>query len=214
MSISHHPSDETLRAFAAGSLDESRAVVVAAHLSLCPQCRQALHAFESVAGALLDRLAPSEMRSDALDRTLARVGLEPEPRPDYRHAAQPGESGLPRPLMQYELGPWRRIGFGVLWRSVGVPAEDGHRVFMLKAKPGIRLPQHRHRGTEWTCVFQGAFRHQLGRFGPGDFDEADESVEHHPTVEDGEPCICLVALGGGIELRGPLGRLLQPFIRL
>ncbi len=85
---------------------------------------------------------------------------------------------------------------------------------MLKAAPGTRLPRHRHTGTEWTCVFEGAFRHDLGRYGAGDFDEADESIEHNPVVEEGMPCICLVALQGGIELQSWVGRLIQPLIRL
>ena len=85
---------------------------------------------------------------------------------------------------------------------------------MLKAAPGTRLPRHEHTGTEWTCVFEGAFRHDLGRFGPGDFDEADETVEHNPVVEDDVPCICLVALQGNIELQSTLGRIIQPFLRI
>jgi putative transcriptional regulator len=95
-----------------------------------------------------------------------------------------------------------------------VPSDDAVRVFMLKAAPGTKLPKHRHTGTEWTCVFQGAFRHQLGRYGAGDFDEADESVEHDPVVEEGDTCICLVALRGSIELQGFFGRLLQPLVRI
>jgi len=112
------------------------------------------------------------------------------------------------------MGPWRWLGRGVEWRAVDVPSDDAVRVFMLKAKPGTKLPKHRHTGTEWTCVFQGAFRHQLGRYGAGDFDEADESVEHDPVVEEGETCICLVALQGSIELQGFFGRLLQPLVRI
>jgi len=57
-------------------------------------------------------------------------------------------------------------------------------------------------------------RHARGRFGPGDFDEADDSVEHHPTVEAGVPCICLVALDKGIAFQGWIGRLLQPLVRM
>ena len=34
MTIAHHPTDATLAAFAAGTLDEGRALVVATHLSL------------------------------------------------------------------------------------------------------------------------------------------------------------------------------------
>ena len=85
---------------------------------------------------------------------------------------------------------------------------------MLKAAPGTKLPHHKHMGYEWTCVLEGAFEHQFGRYGPGDFDEADETMEHKPTVCEGVPCICIVALQGGIELQSWLGRLLQPLIRL
>jgi putative transcriptional regulator len=63
-------------------------------------------------------------------------------------------------------------------------------------------------------VLEGAFRHEHGRYGPGDFDEADDTVEHHPVVEPERPCICLVAMRGEIVLQGWLGRLLQPFVRL
>ena len=85
---------------------------------------------------------------------------------------------------------------------------------MLKAAPGTKLPHHKHLGYEWTCVLEGAFEHELGRYGPGDFDEADETMEHKPTVCDGPPCICIVALQGGIALQSRLGRMLQPLIRL
>jgi putative transcriptional regulator len=102
----------------------------------------------------------------------------------------------------------------VQWRSVDVASDDGVRVFMLKARPGVKLPRHRHTGTEWTCVFEGAFSHHLGRYGAGDFDEADETVEHDPVVDNESGCVCLVALQGHIELQGFFGRLLQPLIRI
>jgi putative transcriptional regulator len=208
MTITHHPSDATLAAFASGRLDEARALVVATHLSLCAQCRDAVRAFEHVGGALLEDIEPATLSAGALERATAQLDL-PETISAARRTAT---DGLPAPLGQYELGSWRWIGRGVQWRPVTVGSEDGCRVFMLKAAPGIRLPRHRHTGTEWTCVFEGAFRHDLGRFGPGDFDEADESDEHNPSVEDQMPCICLVALQGSIKLQSWMGRLLQPLI--
>jgi putative transcriptional regulator len=212
MTIMHHPSDTTLAAFAAGSLDEARAVVVATHLSQCGQCRAAVRAFESVGGALLDAVEPAEMTAGALDRAMTKLGRVEQAAPAHDDRSDAGV--LPAPLSQYGLGPWRWLGRGVEWRTVDVPSHDLVRVFMLKAKAGTKLPKHRHTGTEWTCVFQGAFRHQLGRYGVGDFDEADDSVEHDPVVEDGDTCICVVALQGSIELRGFIGRLLQPLVRI
>jgi putative transcriptional regulator len=214
MTIMHHPNAETLGAFAAGTLDEARALVVATHLSFCPQCQRARAAFEYVGGALLETAPAADMSAGAFDRALAQLPSVEESAARAPVARSFGAGEFPAPLEHYALGSWRWIGRGVQWRSVDVASDDGVRVFMLKAAAGTRLPRHRHTGTEWTCVFEGAFRHDLGRYGAGDFDEADESIEHNPVVEDGMPCICLVALQGGIELQSWVGRLIQPLIRL
>ncbi|HEX4407133.1 MAG TPA: ChrR family anti-sigma-E factor [Xanthobacteraceae bacterium] len=213
MTIIHHPSAATLAAFASGTLDEARAVVVASHLALCPQCQAERARFETVGGALLDAAPSAVMNEGAMERTLQRALATPD-RAAPASTRPNAESRLPAPLEHYTLGNWRRIGGAVEFRAVDVPSDEAVRVFMLRAAPGTRLPRHRHTGTEWTCVFEGAFRHDLGRFGPGDFDEADESHEHNPVVEDGPSCICLVALEGSIKLQSLLGRLVQPFIRI
>jgi putative transcriptional regulator len=210
VNIIHHPSDAALAAFASGTLDEGRSLVVAMHLSLCPLCRKAVRAFEHVGGALLDRIEPAALHEDALQRALARIGGVETPIKPAPLASTAGD--LPAPLSQYVLGRWRWIGRGVRWRSVEVPTERGSRVLLLDAAPGTRLLHHRHAGTEWTCVLEGAFRHDLDRYGPGDFDEADETVEHAPVAEDGPHCVCLIALNGNLQLQGWLGRLLQPFV--
>jgi putative transcriptional regulator len=211
MNITHHPSDVALAAFAAGTLDEGRSLVVATHLSLCATCRKAVRLFEHVGGSLLDRLEPAPLRADALERVLVRIGGVKAPIAPAPQGS--GTGALPAPLSVYALGPWRWVGRGVEWRSVDVPVERGSRVFMLKVAPGTRLPRHRHAGTEWTCVLEGAFRHELGRYGPADFDEADETVEHGPAAEDGFHCVCLIALNGKLQLQGWFGRLLQAFVR-
>lgn len=210
MTITHHPSDETLAAFAAGTLGEARSIVVAAHVSLCSKCRATIHTFEQIGGSMIERTEPTPLRAEALEAALSRL--------DSNFATAPS-SLLPKPdypdvLSPYAIGPWRWIGPGLYWRKADVHSEDDTRVFMLKAAPGTMLPQHRHAGIEWTCVLEGAFRHEFGRYGPGDFDEADENVEYRPFVERGATCICLVALRGKLELQGWIGRLLQPFVRL
>jgi putative transcriptional regulator len=212
MTIKHHPTDITLGAFASGTLDEAHALVVATHISLCAQCRNATAEFECVAGEMLQELPPATMRPDALSRAL--TGLD-DKQDKVAASASPKNSDirLPAPLDAYDRGPWRWLGRGIQFCAVDVPADSDTRVFMLKAGPGIRLPHHKHTGTEWTCVFQGSFRHEGGHFGPGDFDEADENIEHRPVVGDGDVCICLVALQGKVQLQGWAGRLLQPLLR-
>lgn len=210
MTIQHHPSDETLAAFAAGTLDGARALVVATHVALCPHCRGAVQMMEAVGGALIKTIAPAAMSDGALAHALARLDdVAPAAKPMHAMA-----NDLPAPLAAYPLGPWKRIGRGVRLRSVALPEQSDMRVFMLRAEPGTRLPRHRHRGDEWTCVLEGAFTHEGGRYGPGDMDEADEGVEHHPFVENEGPCLCLVALEKGILFQSWLGRLVQPFVKI
>jgi putative transcriptional regulator len=209
MTIAHHPSDTTLATFAAGQLDAGRALVVSVHLDGCVDCRGAVRTFETLGGVALEDADASSLSAGALDRALAAVAS------DQRHAvvASRQRSEWPAPLSSYPFGAWRRLGGSVQLREVKIPSDRGTRVFMLKASPGTRIPEHAHAGLEWTCILQGAFRHQLGHYGPGDFDEADDEIEHRVVVEDGMDCICLVALQGQIKFKSLLGRVIQPFVR-
>jgi putative transcriptional regulator len=208
MTITHHPSEMTLASFAAGTLDEGCALVVSTHLLTCPVCREAARAFEYARGVALQDSEPLRMANDALQRALRQISSDAPAQGADRVAAVHAD-----PLSAYPLGAWRRLGGKLQLRSVGVRAEQGTRVFMLKAAPGTKIPRHAHAGIEWTCVLQGAFRHQLGRYGAGDFDEADDTVDHQVVVEEGAECICLVALQGQIRLQSWMGRLVQPFVR-
>jgi putative transcriptional regulator len=213
-SMHHHPTDETLASYIRGSLDEGRRVLVAAHVEICASCAAMVAASDHIAGSMLEAVEPQPLQSEALHHVLARIdAIAAGP----ARALPQNATGLPFGLAAlggYDLGPWRWIGPGVHWRSVSVPADRGARVFMLKSAPGTSLPHHTHTGTELTLILQGAYAHEGGRFGVGDFEEADGSVDHQPVVEPGEECICLVAMEGQLRLLGLLGRILQPFVRM
>jgi putative transcriptional regulator len=126
---------------------------------------------------------------------------------------QDAPEALPRFVRTYEFGPWRRITPGVATQPIHLPELSRTRVFLLKAAPGVKLIEHTHTGLEMTCVLSGAFRHEGGRYGPGDFDLGDSGVQHEPRTEGSEDCVSLVAMEGELRLRGLIGRLIQPFIR-
>jgi putative transcriptional regulator len=63
-------------------------------------------------------------------------------------------------------------------------------------------------------VLSGAFRQEGALFQPGDFDFGDDTTDHRPVVEPGSDCVCLIAMQGSLQLKGLLGRIVQPFVRL
>lgn len=216
MSILHHPNDEILAAFAAGVLDLGQHVAIATHLVSCRQCRSFIRVMEQVGGALLTGLSPTPMSSGALTRAEARLSEPTLPlaAPQTAEGSAYDVPGLPDFVRRYRFERWKWIAPSVHWRRIVLPEASETRVFLLKSGPGTKMLEHSHSEIEMTCVLSGAFRHDGGHYQPGDFDLGDERVDHKPVVDASEDCICLVAMRGELRLKGAIGRLIQPFVRL
>jgi putative transcriptional regulator len=204
-----------LAAFSAGTLDHGGHIAVATHLVGCDGCRRLAHSFEHVGGVVLEDLPPAALAADALARVTERL-LEP-PRSTATPSIRIPESelpGLPRFLRSYRFGDWKWIAPSTYIRPVVLPHSSDTRVFLLKGGRGTKLLRHSHTGVEMTCILTGGYSQYGEHFGVGDFDLGDDTVEHDPTVDPGEECICLVAMQGGLRLSGLLGKIIQPLIRL
>jgi len=210
--ITHHIPEPMLVAYAAGGLEHSFALVVAAHVSLCDECRAQLGAHEAVGGAILEAQAVQPVSATMKDVILARLDDLPERDPDPvydRSGAYPG------PVMAALKGKaprWKSVGKGV--RQCILHTDDESSVRLLYIPPGQAVPDHGHRGIELTLVLQGAFSDETGRFGVGDLEVADDTVEHTPVAEPASPCICLAATDARLEFKGMVPRILQPFFRI
>lgn len=216
MTIAHHPSGELLLAHASGALPEAWALAVATHASLCAGCRMAVAALETVGGELIERLPAEALGERLLGSVMARLG---ERLVAPAHTSASGSPPLPRPLREYvggdQLGgtaderPWQRLGQGA-YQLVVPTGTKGVTARLLRIPAGRPVPRHGHRGLELTLVLRGAFRDETGRYGPGDFEEADETVSHQPHAEPGEDCICLAVTDAPLRFRSLAARLLQP----
>lgn len=208
--ITHHIPDELLIAYAAGNLTKAFSLVVAAHVSMCDECRARLGAHEALGGALLDDMPVTEVSSDlkvrlfdALDDPVAieqrydRTGIFPAP-------VMEALGGLPP--------KWKPLGLGV--RQMILDHDRSGSVRLLYIPGGQGVPDHGHNGLELTMVLQGAFRDETGRFGVGDVEVADGDLEHEPIAEDGPACICLAATDASLRFRSFVPRLLQPIFRI
>ena len=215
--ITHRPPEELLLGYAAGSLPEPIALVVASHAALCPETEREIRRLEGVGGTLLEGIVPAEMKAGALDRALVALdhAAPPPPRPT---ATSEARALLPAPVWPYVKGStgniaWRR-------RSADVDTADliadagGRRAFLLRVRAGRAVPRHTHRGLELTLVLTGAYCDAANCFEPGDLQVADPTMDHQPIARAGEDCICLVALEARIWFTGAIGRLANPFVKL
>jgi putative transcriptional regulator len=214
----HHPGDEWLLEYAAGSSPEPIALLVATHLTLCPRCRGRVDDYEALGGALLQDLEPAPLREDSLTRMMERLDrpdAEPEPR---RPAPEPaGIFDLPQPLRDHVGGSldalaWRR--FGPVAQASLLGRFPGFKTRMLRVGAGSALPGHTHEGTELALVIRGGFTDALGHYLRGDVSEAGSQVDHRPVADADEECLCLVVTDAPLRLTGRFGRLLNPFLRI
>jgi putative transcriptional regulator len=195
--IQHHPTEQTLLAYATGSLPQALAIVTATHLGQCPLCQRALGTLEATGGVLLDDLAPIPLSGDALERLLERAD-EPAPLPPPILHPE-----LPAPLNRVALGRWWPVGIGVRYR----PLQTAGAAWggLILAQPGRSLPKHGHEGRELTCILSGSFADGSGHYQVGDLSEPITDHDVPPMVTGGEPCLCIIA-SEGMRLRGLLGR--------
>lgn len=207
--ISHHIPEDILDAYRAGNLPHAFGVVVAAHLSLCDECRARQEAGDMIGGALLSRAEGAALRPDARDRIMAALDAPPPP-PPIR-----GSGVFPAPVMA-ELGGrpprWRMLGGGIRQQILSADREGSLR--LLYIPPGKAVPEHGHRGLELTLVLQGSFSDSEGAFHRGDVETAHDAIDHQPVAGPGAPCICLAATDAPLRFNALVPRLLQPIFRI
>ncbi len=218
--IRHHPKPLTLAAYAAGNLDEARAVVIATHVSLCAACRLAARDYESIGAACLEAVDPVAMNASALDSFWARAGKQERAMaPASAIAANDFALDAAHPLASYlkdglDAIEWRPVAPGLA--QVVIPAE-GYRpgvLRLLKVSPGVQIPRHTHGDEELTLILRGSYTDEVGDFARGDLADLDGEVLHAPLAVGDEPCICLIATSAPLRFRTIFGRLVQPFIGL
>jgi putative transcriptional regulator len=207
--------DEWLLSYAAGALNPGRSLMVSSHLAYHDDLQEAVADAEALGGALLEGLDGSPVSDDALNQLLSKLDDSAVP-----EISTVGASGgiFPEPLAEFvdtdfDRLNWRFMGPGMrnarLWAG-----SHGERLWLLRAKGGIAIPEHGHSGDEWTLVLNGSYQTKLGQYQRGDIEVADDQLEHQPMIDPGEECVCLVYTQGPLQFKSLASRLAQPFIGL
>ena len=206
-----------LGAYASGGLTEPLHALVASHLALSPGSRRFVAALEDFCAqemaAAPPAAAPAKSRDfKGRDARLAAIFAQ-----EAAPAAPPfADDVFPAPLraligLAAEKVPWRIVLPGI--REHRLPSGGGGEAKLYRIAAGRRLPAHTHEGSEITLVLRGAFSDSTGHFSRGDIAIADADLDHHPTADAGEDCICFAVTDAPLRLTGPVGRWINPLLR-
>ncbi|MGI9481730.1 MAG: ChrR family anti-sigma-E factor [Hyphomicrobiales bacterium] len=220
MTVTHHIDEATVLAFAAGTLDESASVIVAAHLAMCDGCHSNVREAEKLGAVLLGNILQEEMSPASLDAMMERI--ESSAFDDGEDAAahetdEKAHYNVPRPLARHmdwplEEVPWRRVAPGISVCELSLSKAALGTLKLVRVAAAKKIPAHGHKGSEKTLVLKGWFKDENGKFAAGDISEMDSDAEHTLVVGDEEDCICAVAIEGQMQFKGLVGRIMQPFV--
>lgn len=207
----YHPADELLMQFAAGQLSNALGIMVACHLENCPQCNHQVRLYDQLGGELLAEQDEVQVSDSILNQAWAKIQ-----QPAVVPPTPMGDARLPRPLRRfvpefYDALPWS--GFSKSIQQWDLPISDSqYTARFYKIAAGKELPEHTHKGNEFTLVMSGSFSDKSGDYHQGDFILADQHTRHQPRAHMEEDCICFAVMDAPLKLTGVFGRLLNPFL--
>lgn len=215
--MNHHLTDYILMAYATGTLPEAFNLMVAAHVSLCDECRARVDAFDALGGEVLEQSGTNTVPvdDDCLSQTMALIAGGAAQ--DIKVQSRKTGGVLPAPLQDYVGGDidqirWKPIGMGVKQAILPTSRDASARLLFIPA--GAAMPDHGHHGIEMTMVLQGAFQDEDDYFARGDVEIADSDTHHTPVADIHEDCICLAVTDAPLRFEGLLPKIAQRLARI
>ena len=207
-------SEDAITEYATGNLSPAKHAIVACQSEICEEVSSRVAFQEQIAASMIEQVHTKALSPLFMGNVLANLPPQ-EAVPNIVNL----ENNTPGTLSHL-------LGCGldkIKWKSLipGVAVHDvlgdrnnkaGDRLYLLKAKGGMQMPNHGHNGEEWTLILKGSYNIGDKVFARGDLHIEDEDEIHSPHINEGEDCICLVMTQGPLKMQSFIPRLLQPLI--
>lgn len=211
-----HPSSDQLIEYSAGSGSTALNILISAHLHFCAKCRAQVSEYQSTAAVVFEEQKPVGVETGSFARLMESIKNS-----DSIAQIQPIKRQTPTrfpPVVEKlihhdtESLDWKRP-MKNLRVSHLLTDDQGCILGLHHMKSGGRVPHHAHRGDEISVVIEGGFSDELGSYRPGDFIHLANEHRHSPQVDADGDCWMLTAVVAPIQLTGPLGWLINPFLK-
>jgi putative transcriptional regulator len=219
--ISFHPKYTDLQSFSAGNCEPAMALMISAHVDMCPQCR---HECIDVQAELASELFTQSLQPTSLDAQYLEMMTKItnhnliEGTPSEVESSAIELDGkffeVPRALRRHvkNTGNWSRL-VGKLWQAPVDLGDIGKANFMYMEKGG-RVPEHTHKGIEMTLVVDGQYGDGVAEYDCGDFTIMNSQHNHLPHSEADDGCLVFTIVDQPLHFTAGIARLLNPFSHL
>jgi putative transcriptional regulator len=219
--ISFHPKYTDLKMFSAGNCQPAMALMISAHIDMCPQCKSSCAEIQAeLANNVFKQTKTLEPLNDHYISMMSDITSLPKlhtPAPlaiDSSIELDGKFFELPRTLRRHvkNTGNWSRL-VGKLWQAPVDLGEIGRANFMYMEKGG-RVPEHTHKGTEFTLVVNGQYGDGISEYDSGDFTVMDSHHNHLPHSQADDGCLVFTIIDQPLHFTAGIARLLNPFSHL
>jgi putative transcriptional regulator len=210
-----HPSSDQLIEFSSGTGSSALAIAISTHLHFCSECRQRVAEMESTAAVFFEEQAKVDLQTGSFDTLMARINAEPAVSQVRAVTRKP--SRFP-PMIEKLIksnteslewrSPMKNLRVSQLMKD-----ETGFILGLHHMKSGGRVPEHTHRGNEISVVIEGGFSDEMGSYVPGDFIHLSKEHLHSPQADADGDCWLLSLVEAPVKLTGPVGWVVNPFLK-
>jgi len=210
----HHPDQNMLIEFSAGTLETAPSICVSAHLHFCSNCRAKLLRLDQVGSQFMSQAEPVKLAEDALAQVMEKIDSGDNTAPKKTNF----DGDMPFTVNKL-IGTslinknWKRLSSSVDVARFKT-GQDNFEVALHKICAGGKTPKHGHEGLEYTVVLKGSFSDENAVYREGDFLLRQPGDVHQPMGSQNGECICLSALSAPIKPTSPLGFLMKPWLRI
>lgn len=209
--------EDIITDYSAGKLSPAKHLMVACQGEISDQVASRIAFQENVAASLIEDGASEALSPLFMGNVLA--ALPAQDQGESQSQPDPIEGVAPKSL-RHMLGhglkdmKWKSLVPGVAVHDIlgNRHTKDGDRLYLLKAKGGMKMPEHSHNGEEWTLILSGSYRTGEKQFSRGDLHIEDETETHAPHIDEGEDCICLVMTQGPLKMQGWVPKIVQSVV--
>ena len=231
--MNYHPDIELLLKYSNGLLKPALSIAIGLHHHQCKKCQASIADIESIAGNQLDGSVDAELADNGFSKLMGELENEEtsqqetiveaiiESKAESNIESQKADLNYDRLAVaqtdlsllskldkqDFEDTQWQKVT-GKISQSEILLGDDSFKVELLKFKPHAKIPQHTHKGNEFTLVVQGSFRDCYGEYQRGEFIQMGQENEHQPIAGE-MGCICLAVTDKPLHFTGLLGPIIN-----